>query len=210
MIPHRYPPHFWTLSPRSSDTTHLTLTPSEALPAGAFKSWVGGVADAPMQTGPGEAGVSLILAVCACVARATQTAEGVHAIHTGSSIEAGTEKIGQEGQAPPTLLSAFQFWTLAILNKLKILLGSFTHGACLSLGLKRTGVCDFQPALPIPSSMCHHHQIRQIDEESMEPSLVSLQSQAPEFPAHAPPTWDCSPASQSHSGSLHNQVDRCR
>lgn len=81
------PPHFWT-----SDTTDLTLTPSEALPAGAVKSWVEGLADAPMQTGPREAGVSLILAVCACVARATQTAEGVHAIHTGPSIEAGTGK----------------------------------------------------------------------------------------------------------------------
>lgn len=92
MMPHRYPPRFWTLPPRTSDTTYLTLTSSEALPAGAFKSWVGGVAHAPIQTGPGEAGVSLILAVCACVARATQTAEGVHAIHTGSSIEAGTGK----------------------------------------------------------------------------------------------------------------------
>lgn len=67
----------------------LTLTPSEALSAGALKPWVGGVAGAPVQTGPGEAGVSLILAVGACVARATQTAEGVHAIHTGPSVEAG-------------------------------------------------------------------------------------------------------------------------
>lgn len=66
------------------------MTPSEALPADALKPWVGGVTDAPMQTGLGEAGVSLILAVGACVARATQTAEGVHTVHTGPSIEAGT------------------------------------------------------------------------------------------------------------------------
>lgn len=32
------PPCFWTLPPRTSDITHLTLIPSEALPAGAFKS----------------------------------------------------------------------------------------------------------------------------------------------------------------------------
>lgn len=67
----------------------LTVTPREALPAGAFKSRVGGVTGAPVQTGPGEAGVGLVLAVCARVARATQTAEGVHAIHTGPSVEAG-------------------------------------------------------------------------------------------------------------------------
>lgn len=83
---------------------------------------MGGVADAPVQTGPGKAGVSLVLAVCACVAGATQTAEGAHAIHTGPSIEAGTgeqDKKFKTLKTTPILLelSTSQFRTLAILNK---------------------------------------------------------------------------------------------
>lgn len=48
----------------------LTLSASEALWTGADEARVGGRADAPVQTGPGEAGVGLLLAVRASVARA--------------------------------------------------------------------------------------------------------------------------------------------
>lgn len=49
---------------------HLTLSASEALRTGADEARVGGRADTPVQTGPGEAGVGLLLAVRASVARA--------------------------------------------------------------------------------------------------------------------------------------------
>lgn len=107
----------------------LTLTPSEALPAGAFKSWVGGVADAPVQTGPGKAGVSLVLAVCACVAGATQTAEGIHAIHTGPSIEAGTGAAVR--QVNLTVEASITRWT-----------GTGEGGHVISTGARATGAAQ--------------------------------------------------------------------
>lgn len=49
----------------------LTLTASEALWTGTDEARVGGSADTPMQAGPGEAGVGLVLAVRTSVARTT-------------------------------------------------------------------------------------------------------------------------------------------
>lgn len=68
---------------------HLALSASEAHWTGAAEARVGGSADAPVQTGPREAGVGLVLAVCASIARAAQAAERVHAVHAGPTIEAG-------------------------------------------------------------------------------------------------------------------------
>lgn len=53
----------------------LALSASEALGTGTAEAGVGGSADAPVQTGPREAGVGLVLAVCTSVARAAQAAE---------------------------------------------------------------------------------------------------------------------------------------
>lgn len=53
----------------------LALAASEALPAGAVEARVGGAADAPVQTRPGEARVGFVLAVGTRVARAAQAAE---------------------------------------------------------------------------------------------------------------------------------------
>lgn len=53
----------------------LALAAGEALPAGAVEARVGGAADAPVQTRPGEARVGLILAVGTHVAGAAQAAE---------------------------------------------------------------------------------------------------------------------------------------
>lgn len=67
----------------------LALRAGEALWAGAAEARVGSTADAPMQTGPREAGVSLVLAVCTRVARTALAAERVHAVHAGPTVEAG-------------------------------------------------------------------------------------------------------------------------
>lgn len=61
--------------PAPIDPAHLALSASEALGTGTAKAGVGGSADAPVQTGPREAGVGLVLAVCTSVARAAQAAE---------------------------------------------------------------------------------------------------------------------------------------
>lgn len=67
----------------------LALRASEALRAGAAEARVGSSADAPMQTGPREAGVGLVLAVCARVAGAALAAERAHTVHAGPAMEAG-------------------------------------------------------------------------------------------------------------------------
>lgn len=90
------------------DAAHLALRASEALWAGAAEARVGSTADAPMQTGPREAGVSLVLAVCARVARTALAAERVHAVHAGPTVEAGAGGQVRNGsgsapmQAPPS------------------------------------------------------------------------------------------------------------
>lgn len=90
------------------DPAHLTLRASEALRAGAAEARVGSSADAPVQTGPREAGVGLVLAVCARVAGAALAAERAHAVHAGAAMEAGAGGGGREGsgsapmQAPPS------------------------------------------------------------------------------------------------------------
>lgn len=61
--------------PAPIDPAHLALSASEALGTGTAEAGVGGSADAPVQTGPREAGVGLVLAVCTSVARAAQAAE---------------------------------------------------------------------------------------------------------------------------------------
>lgn len=88
-------------NPLPSDPTHLTLSASEALWTGADEARVGGRADAPVQTGPGEAGVGLLLAVRASVARAAKTAERVHSVQAGPAVEAGAGGKAGVGQAPP-------------------------------------------------------------------------------------------------------------
>lgn len=87
--------------PTPSDPTHLTLRAGEALRTGTAEARVGSCADTPMQTGPGEAGVGLVLAVGSSVARKAQAAEGVHTIQTGPTIEAGAGGKMRVGQAPP-------------------------------------------------------------------------------------------------------------
>lgn len=90
------------------DAAHLALRAGEALWAGAAEARVGSTADAPMQTGPREAGVSLVLAVCTRVARTALAAERVHAVHAGPTVEAGARGEVRNGsgsapmQAPPS------------------------------------------------------------------------------------------------------------
>lgn len=67
----------------------LALATREALWTGAAEAGVGGAAHTPVQAGPREAGVGLMLAVGTSVARAAQTAERVHAIHAGATVETG-------------------------------------------------------------------------------------------------------------------------
>lgn len=91
-----------------------------------------------MQTGPGEAGVSLILAVGAREARTTQTAEGVNVIHAGSSIEAGTGAAVR--QIILTVEASIARWT-----------GTGEGGHVISTGAGATGVA--QTLVHIPSTV---------------------------------------------------------
>lgn len=57
--------------------------------AGALVSAVAVVAGAAVQAGSGVALVDVVLAVAPREARRTQTREGVDAVHTGATVEAG-------------------------------------------------------------------------------------------------------------------------
>lgn len=67
----------------------LALSAREALWAGTAEARLSGSAYAPVQAGPREARVGLMLAVCAGVAGAAQAAERIHTIHAGPAIKTG-------------------------------------------------------------------------------------------------------------------------
>lgn len=77
------------------------------------------------------------MAMCACVARTTQTAEGVHAIHTGPSIETGTGAAVQ--QVILTVEASIARWA-----------GTGERGYMISAGARATGTA--QTFIHIPST----------------------------------------------------------
>lgn len=72
-----------------SPLPYLAVEPGVPVGAGALVRPVAVLAGAPVQTGLGVALVYVVLAVAAREARRTQAGEGVNAVHTGATVEAG-------------------------------------------------------------------------------------------------------------------------
>lgn len=79
---------------------HLAVEASVALRAGALVGAIAVLAGATMQAGPRVTLVDVVLAVAAREAGRAQAGEGVDAVHTSATVEAGAEGGGEVSAQP--------------------------------------------------------------------------------------------------------------